>query len=294
VNIVAFSGGEGLRVRKMNCHHFDGSVVGKEGEMGDKVRLVAYGGGVNSTAMVVELVRRGEMPTAVLFSDTGGEKPATYEYMALFNDWLKRNAAQELIVLKKGGRQETLEENLLRAKSLPSLAYGFHRCAQEFKIQPMDKWRNNFPPARELFARGEKIEKCIGYDAGEAHRAKRANEQNDPKEIRRYPLIEWDMGRSECIAAITAAGLPPPPKSSCFFCPASKPSEVLKLAADHPDLFARAVAIERNAETHSVAGLGRNFSWESLVRADAAQLKLFNHAPAIACACLDEDEEDSR
>jgi len=260
--------------------------------MSDKVRIASYGGGVNSTAMVIELVRREEMPTAVLFGDTGGEKPATYEYLGIFSDWLKRNAGQELIVLKKTGINETLEEHVLRTKTLPSLAYGFHRCAHKFKVQPMDKWRNNFPPAKELFARGEKIEKCIGFDAGEAHRAKRAEQVIDDKEVRRYPLIEWDMGRSECIAAIVAAGLPPPPKSSCFFCPANRPSEVLKLAADYPELFARAVAIERNAESRSVAGLGRDFSWESLVRADKAQLKLFDQAPAIACACLDDDEED--
>lgn len=258
------------------------------------VRIVSYGGGVNSTAMVVELVRRGEMPSAVVFSDTGGEKPETYAYLKTLDAWLLAHGAPALVTVKKGGLQETLEEHCLRTGTLPSLAYGFHRCASKFKVEPMDRWRNNFPPAAEAKARGEKVEKCVGFDAGEDHRAERAKARNDTAERLRFPLIEWDMGRRECVAAIEAAGLPIPPKSACFFCPATKASQVLWLAKEHPDLFERAVAIERNGdikEGSGPVGLGRRFSWEALVKADKAQLRMFEGAPDVACACLDEDEE---
>ena len=40
--------------------------------------VVSYGAGVDSTAMLVGLRRLGVVPDAVLFADTGGEKPATY------------------------------------------------------------------------------------------------------------------------------------------------------------------------------------------------------------------------
>ncbi len=43
----------------------------------DRPLVVAYGLGVNSTAMLVEFV-----PHLILFTDTGGEKPETYQYMA--------------------------------------------------------------------------------------------------------------------------------------------------------------------------------------------------------------------
>lgn len=39
--------------------------------------VVAYGLGVNSTAMLVEFARRGIRPDLILFADTGGEKPET-------------------------------------------------------------------------------------------------------------------------------------------------------------------------------------------------------------------------
>ena len=38
---------------------------------------VAYGSGVDSTAMLIEFVRRGILPDLILFADTGGEKPKT-------------------------------------------------------------------------------------------------------------------------------------------------------------------------------------------------------------------------
>ena len=35
--------------------------------------IVSYGGGTNSTAMLVGLWERGERPDAIVFADTGGE-----------------------------------------------------------------------------------------------------------------------------------------------------------------------------------------------------------------------------
>lgn len=42
--------------------------------------IVAYGLGVDSTAMLVEFVKRGIRPDLILFADTGGEKPVTHQY----------------------------------------------------------------------------------------------------------------------------------------------------------------------------------------------------------------------
>lgn len=36
----------------------------------------------------------------------------------------------------------------------------------------------------------------------------------------RYPLREWGLTRRDCGKMIADAGLPVPPKSACFFCPA--------------------------------------------------------------------------
>jgi hypothetical protein len=92
------------------------------------------------------------------------------------------------------------------------------------------------------------------------------------------------MGRDECIEAIRAAGLPLPGKSACFFCPNSKPREILALP---DDLKLRAIAIEKNADLTSVKGPGRRWRWSDLIRADSEQMVLFDHAREMPCGCYD-------
>ena len=102
-----------------------------------------------------------------------------------------------------------------------SIAYGFKRCSLKHKIGPQEKFCNNYPPCREVWASGKKVVKFIGYDAGEHYRSDKVllRDLADPKYSKWYPLMEWGWDREACIRAIEAAGLPQPGKSSCFFCP---------------------------------------------------------------------------
>jgi len=45
-------------------------------------------------------------------------------------------------------------------------------------------------------------------------------------------LREWGWARERCEQRIAAAGIPIPPKSSCFFCGSIKPDEVMELSVD--------------------------------------------------------------
>lgn len=69
--------------------------------------------------------------------------------------------------------------------------------------------------------------------------------------------MEWGWMRDDCIRQIKAAWLPQPGKTSCFFCPSMKPDEITALREQHPDLFRRAMALERNARKNlkTVKGL---------------------------------------
>lgn len=75
--------------------------------------------------------------------------------------------------------------------------------------------------------------------------------------------MDWAIDRAGCEQIIRDEGLPVPPKSACFFCPASKKAEILWLREHHPELLDRALAIERGAipSLTSVKGLGRSFAW---------------------------------
>lgn len=252
--------------------------------------VVAYGGGTNSMAALIEMRARGERPDAILFADTGGEEEHTLEANARMQTWLARVGFPEITTVYRvdlNGDRLMLEQHCLDNRTLPSLAFGFKKCSQKFKRHPQDKWCNNWQPAIDAWARGKKVTKVLGYDADEPHRAR----PDDEKYHYRHPLIEWGMGREECISVIRAEGIALPGKSSCFFCPASTVREILALP---DDLKRRAIAIEDGAKGNlgTVHGLGRRFAWKPLILNNNAQGSLFDgYAPPIACDCYDEAPE---
>lgn len=210
---------------------------------------VSYGMGVDSTAMLVGLHQRGIRPDLITFADTGGEKPETYAYLPVINAWLRSVGFPEVTVVRyqgKHGRYNTLEGNCLANATLPSLAFGGKGCSLKFKRAPQDAYRRRWAPAREAWARGEKVRVAIGYDAGPKD-ARRSTLADDKRYTYLYPLREWGWAREQCISEIERAGLAVPPKSACFFCPSTKRAELDELIAKHPDLADRIIAMESAA-----------------------------------------------
>lgn len=240
--------------------------------------VVSFGGGVNSTALLIELANRKEPPDHVIFADTRGEKPQTYKHIERMQDWLSDNGMPPITIVKEGNG---LEDDCLSRETLPGKAFGFGSCSERFKVRPQRRWVKQQGITNAMW--------LVGVHAGEAKRAKRTLNQRDDV---RFPLIEWGWSQADCVAAIEKAGLPVPVKSACFFCPAMKKGEVLQLAKDEPELFQRAIAMEDGARgaggLNTVKGLGRNWSWRGLVEADQAQLRLFEDEQAPICdTCVD-------
>jgi len=219
--------------------------------------ILNNGLGVDSTAMLVGLAARNERPDLVIFADTGGEKPETIAYLDVINPWLRTVGFPEVTVVRRpvGSRgYRTLEENCLSNETLPSLAFGMKSCSLKWKAAAMDHFilgcsrgpnqHEGWRPALLALAEGKKPIKLIGYDAGPKDSRRATDRVEDEHFLYRYPLREWGWDRDRCKAEIAAAGLPVPPKSACFFCPATQPDELLWLAETHPDLFKRAVAME--------------------------------------------------
>jgi hypothetical protein len=215
--------------------------------------LAAWGAGVDSTAMLIELISRGEPPDHVLFADTGSESPGTYVYLPLFRAWLTAHGVASTIVryeptdFKNWPPYRSLEENCLTNGTLPSKAFGFGSCSQKWKIAPQNRWTEEWPPAREIWAAGGKVIKLIGYDCSPADSRRYAEHEGytDPRYLYRYPLRDWGWTREQCIQRIVQAGLPVPPKSACYFCPAAKPAELHALPAA---LLRRIVLLEARAK----------------------------------------------
>jgi hypothetical protein len=264
------------------------------------MNVVSYGGGTNSTAMIIGMIERGIPIDLILFADTGGEKPWTYEYVDLFDAWLKERGLriEPLGYTDKDGNRLTLEDDCLAHGNLPAIAYGWKTCSQKHKIGVQDKLLNNHPECQKIWDKGEKVNKFVGYDAGEITRILSAKpiDDADKKFSRYYPLYEWDWYRPDCVQAILNAGLPLPGKSSCFFCPSMKTDEILKLREKHPDLLERALRIEDNAKDKfiSIKGLGRDWSWREYLDAydrsehgEPISLCGFFNAIDEPCGCYD-------
>lgn len=244
--------------------------------------IVSYGGGVDSTAMLIGLVRRSIKVDWIMFADTGGEQPETYSYIQYFNLWLIKNGLPEITVVRyrtKEGVEITLEQDIINNQTLPAIAFGWKTCSQKFKVAPVDKFLKTYVIQGDV-----KPVKYIGFEAGEERRIKQ-----DPNGIynNKYPLIEWGWDRNKCKEIILNEGLCLPPKSSCFFCPNMKKGEVLSLS---DDLKERVIKIEANAtKVAELKGLGRQYSWTDLIRADEAQIKMFDDVDYILqpCECID-------
>lgn len=230
------------------------------------MNIVSWGGGTNSTAMIIGMYTHEIPIDLILFADAGGEYPHTYAYIDTMNHWLQDHGLPPITRVYKttrDGQRLTLEQECLQRGTLPSIVYGRKACSIKYKLEPQAKFCNNYAPCIEVWRRGGKVDRYIGYDAGETRRAYHAGK--DKKYTNHYPLLEWGWSRKKCEEVIEAQGLPLPHKSSCFFCPSSKKEEIRALYTDHPDLFDRAVALERGARLTAIRGLGHTFSWADYI-----------------------------
>lgn len=224
--------------------------------------VVAYGLGVDSTAMLVGMVARNIRPDAILFADVGGEKDETYAFLPIMNEYLARNGFPLVTVVRYVPQNfkhyppyYTLEQNCLTNGTLPSEAFGFGSCSLKWKAAPQKTWLKAWQPAIDCWARGEKVVRAVGFDASAADtkRLCAAEKIKDDAFEYWYPLQDWQWNRDECKRQIAAAGLPVPPKSSCFYCPNMSPAEISALPADK---LRRIVLMESRARPRLTKILG--------------------------------------
>jgi hypothetical protein len=219
--------------------------------------------------MLMGMAERGVRPDLIQFADVGAEKPETYEYIPVLNDWLRSVDFPELTIVRYEASDfkhwppyRTIEENNLTNGTLPSIAFGFQRknCSIKWKITPQEQYiKGTYNRSTRKYEggwgsdyidQGIKMVRCIGYDASPrerqryAHASKTRGGDKDDWFLYQYPLIEWGWDRDKCIEVIKANGQPVPVKSACFFCPASKPYEIEELSKD---LLRRIVVMEARA-----------------------------------------------
>lgn len=218
------------------------------------MRAIAYGGGRQSTALVV-LAAQGviDFPVA-LFANVGddSEHPATLSYVRdIAIPWAAEHGVtiHELHRVPTRGQSkgeiETLWGRLMRdgSRSLPipvrmsNGAPGTRSCTADFKIKVIARWL-----AEHGATEDNPATVAVGISTDEVERLH--NRREEPAERVEYPLIDLRYNRADCAQIIRDAGLPVPPKSACFFCPFHRPQTWSEMRRDEPELFARSVLLE--------------------------------------------------
>lgn len=217
-----------------------------------QLRTVSFGGGVQSTAVLVLAAQQVIDYSTFLFANVGSdsEHPHTLRYVHEVAIPFARSHGLDLIELhrrRRDGDIETLRGRLMRAgsRSLPipvrmsNGAPGTRSCTSDFKIAVIGRW------LREHGATGERpAVVALGISVDEIERAKPGIDPRARYQDRHYPLLELGLHRRDCRRIITGAGLPVPPKSACYFCPFHDTETWRRLKRDTPDLFADACHIE--------------------------------------------------
>lgn len=225
---------------------------------------------MQSTAMLV-LAAQGVIDYKIfLFCNVGNdsEHPATLKYVReVAMPYAQANGIEliELHRVKRTGETETLYQRLTRPGSrsigIPVRMYngapGNRSCTADFKIKVVDRW------LREHNAKVEGAQVGIGISLDEFQRMKPNMDPatRDWKE-NKFPLIDLRMTRQDCINVIQQAGLPVPPKSSCWFCPFHTLSKWQEMRIHEPELFQKSVGLETMMNERR-AMLGKDKVWFS-------------------------------
>ena len=234
--------------------------------MTPNLRAFAFGGGVQSTACLVLAAQgRIDFPT-FLFANVGAdsENPATLDYAEnIAKPYAARHGLDlvELAKVKRGGDIETIMSRIhSTARSVPiparmsNGAPGNRTCTVDFKIAVLDKWlkRHGATPDTPAVL-------GLGISLDELHRA-HTDRPGEEFKRKSYPLLDLRMTRQDCMNVIKQAGLPIPPKSSCYFCPFHTMGEWQRLRREYPDLFQKSVELEEYLNTKR-ATLGKDRVW---------------------------------
>ncbi len=198
----------------------------------------SYGGGTQSIALAL-LVVSGKLPKPALtvFCDTSFEASETWEYNNQYVVPLLASvgitieiASHDLATVDLYGKNgDLLEPAYTQEGKLPTF------CSAEWKKRVFRR-----------YLRLQGVKSCVtwlGMSTDELDRVKPSD-----VEWQQYvwPLVfDVPMSRTECVQLVRNAGLPPPPKSSCYICSHRRNPQWQRLKMYYPQDFKKAVEHDR-------------------------------------------------
>ena len=273
------------------------SLFGKPPDIETRWTVLNLGAGVQSSTLAL-MAAAGEitpMPDFAIFADTQAEPKSVYTWL----DWLEKQLPFPVHRVTRGNMTvdmmtfRTAQDGRVWTKSMipafmqaPNGSIGLlgRSCTADYKIAPILK------NLRRLcgIKRGEKnvkITQWIGISYDEIQRMKPSR---DAWTQHRWPLIEREMRRHDCIAWLKRNGFPEPPRSACVYCPFHSNTEWRKLKDDEPEAFTEAVRVEKELQRTKAEAADRSVPWlhrscvplediDLSTEADAGQLDMFGN-----------------
>ncbi|MFE7124916.1 hypothetical protein [Streptomyces sp. NPDC057617] len=190
------------------------------------------------------MAAEGHLPRldAAIFADTGWEPRAVYEHLDRIEREIAEPAGIPVLRVSSGNIRTDALDPSKRFASMPlhilnpSGGKGMSRrqCTGQYKIRPIKE------KVRELLGRphpqripaGVFVEQWIGISVDEFHRAKDADVAYMKN---RFPLIEQDLSRADCLRLLRSRGFGSTPKSACLGCPYHGNAQWRALRDSSPD-----------------------------------------------------------
>lgn len=224
-----------------------------------KLRVLSLGAGVQSTTLALMAAHGGigPMPDCAIFADTQSEPAAVYHHL----HWLMSpnvlpfpvhietigNLGQEIIKATKGeSRRGSHARPPFYVKNADGSKGQVNRqCTGDYKIDVIEaKVRALLGlRRRQWWPKSATVEQWIGISRDEWMRAKPSDR---PAIVRRYPLLERNMRRWDCLQWLARHDYPEPPKSACTFFPFRDDDQWRWLRDNDPTGWGFAVELDKS------------------------------------------------
>ena len=193
------------------------------------------------------------MPDCAIFADTHSEPGSVYRHLAKLENLLPfpvykvSNGSLKEKIGRKRPKGKWAHQPIPAFLAGPNGAVPVNRdCTRDFKIVPIQR------KAKELAGITGKraplhpvVTQWIGISSDEASRMK-------PSRFawchHRFPLIEMNKSRGDCIEWMKRTGHPEPPKSACTFCPYHSNAMWRDLKVNDPDSWAEALEVDHKLQ----------------------------------------------
>jgi len=221
----------------------------------DRLQVFSSGMGTQSTG-ICALIYHGYLPKPdlIVAADTGRECSQAIEYTKKHIIPMMEEIGVPYIIKHKDsfpelGRLYDLIDDYPDTKTdvlLPMFiiengqikkAKGF--CSANWKTATVHRTVNQYFGKDVADKRG--VDQWIGMSIDEYQRVKYPL----GKWQKQYPLVNMALNRQQVINISIAAGLPTPPRSSCYMCPNRRDKEWLEMKKDCPSDFQKAVEVEK-------------------------------------------------